>query len=360
MKMRNKSKYIIINGDKHPVQEINGILKLYGQKYLSLFKDSNSLEKYDKVPINSCNGRKTTEIEIPNNLKHLTQIEIKYTNLTSVNSIVGLNKLKKLEDLVLGNNRISTMKGIEQLTGLIGLDFGKTKMIGLDEYAASQNVELQNNTISKIEGLENLTRLTTLGLDGNRIVEMTGFENLKKLEGLNLSENKIKEIQGLENLKNLKALVLDNNKIKEIKGLDNLTNLERLYLSHNQITEIKGLENLTKLETLYLSHNQIEEIKNLESFSLSELYLDHNRIQKIENLETHGDLWRADFSSNQIESLDNLRAYPELLKQWARFWDCFILEDNPVQEWAEKEYGKITVFGDPGYIFRDLLRRVVP
>jgi Leucine-rich repeat (LRR) protein len=65
---------------------------------------------------------------------------------------------------------------------------------------------LNENKILKIEGVENLTKLSILDLSDNLVKEITGLSSLVKLEELWLTNNKIELFAELENLRELKSL----------------------------------------------------------------------------------------------------------------------------------------------------------
>ena len=109
-----------------------------------------------------------------------------------------------------------------------------------------------------------LTSLQKLLLSDNKISKIEGLDKLTKLRELYLSDNEITKIEGLDSLTKLKKLDLEFNQITKIEGLDTLVGLQSLNLSYNQITEIGGIKKLTKLRKLDLGYNQIETIQDLD------------------------------------------------------------------------------------------------
>jgi uncharacterized membrane protein len=109
--------------------------------------------------------------------------------------------------------------------------------------------------------------LFNLNLSNNKITEIKGLENLKNLRFLRLSNNLIEEIKGLDSQKSLMTLYLNGNSIEEIQGLDHLRNLNALYLAGNNITEVKGIETLHNLKRVdigaasKLSKEQLQKLK---------------------------------------------------------------------------------------------------
>ena len=140
---------------------------------------------------------------------------------------------------------------------------------------------LNDNKLTDVKGLENLTQLTRLDLDDNKLTEVPKeLEKLTKLKTLFLSRNQLTSVKDLEKPRQLEVLRLDGNKLTDVKGLEKLTQLQFLSLASNQLTDsdVKGLEKLTQLTYLGLDRNQLTEIPNgLEKLTqLKELRLQDN------------------------------------------------------------------------------------
>jgi Leucine-rich repeat (LRR) protein len=210
-----------------------------------------------------------------------------------------------MTELYINNNNINDFYNCNYLsiTSLI-IEASQNINLLLDKLYKFTNIKelkLRNNKITEIKGLDNLVNLQVLNLSNNQITELKGLQNLVCLQKLHLSNNQITEIKGLHNLTDLKELRLDNNHIKEIKGLDNLVNLRKLILSINKITEIKGLNTLTCLQELQLNYNQITEIKGLHNLvKLQVLNLENNLITEIKGLDKLINLQILDLNDNKI------------------------------------------------------------
>ena len=104
-----------------------------------------------------------------------------------------------------------------------------------------------------------LTNLKYLLLDNNQLTTLKGIENLTNLEYLYLDNNELTSLpEGISNLTNLVWLDLEDNKLTNLEGIENLTNLKRLDLHNNNITNLpEGIDKLTNLKELYLYNNPI-------------------------------------------------------------------------------------------------------
>jgi hypothetical protein len=114
------------------------------------------------------------------------------------------------------------------------------RLIGiiLDSKANLKNKMIEK--IEDIKGLEeNSETIEELDLGHNRITEIKGLENLKSLKKLNLRDNYIERIDGLEELNNLEFLDLSGNiNIKHIpENLNKLQNLKTVKLTGCRISK---------------------------------------------------------------------------------------------------------------------------
>ena len=239
-----------------------------------------------------------------------------------------LYKFTNLEILILYDNKITEIHGLDNLVNLQQLNLYNNQITEIKElhiFASLQVLHLHENYITEIKGLDNLVNLDELRLCHNQITEIKGLDNLVNLQKIYLSYNQITEIKGLKNLVNLQILKLSYNKITEIKGLDNLVNLQSLNLSYNKITEIKGLNTLASLKELNLSYNQIKEIKGLNTLaSLKELNLSYNKIKEIKGLNTLASLQKLVLCCNQIKEIKGLNTLASL--------QILILSNNEITE----------------------------
>lgn len=182
-------------------------------------------------------------------------------NNLKYNGIRGLEKLKKLKFLDLGDcniQDIDPLKNLENLTELW----------------------LDSNQINTIEALSKLTNLRVLHLNKNQIENITPIAGLSQLSEIDLGNNKIQDIQVLSRLTGLTEVVLKNNNISDLRSLYALSNLKHLNISDNSIDVIYPLSRLTKLEHLDAGGNKIDNIILLRDLpKLKSVVLDGNPIQ---------------------------------------------------------------------------------
>ena len=116
---------------------------------------------------------------------------------------------------------------------------------------------LTNNKLTEVpKGLEKLTKLTNLLLSDNKLTDVEGLEKLTKLTSLALNRNQLTDVKGLEKLTKLTGLALNDNQLTDVKGLEKLTQSKELFLAYNYLTDVKDLEKLNQLKNLYLRGNR--------------------------------------------------------------------------------------------------------
>jgi protein phosphatase 1 regulatory subunit 7 len=160
----------------------------------------------------------------------------------------------------------------------------------LDTLVNLKKLYLSANKIKKIQGLDNLRALECLDMGDNRIRKIENLETLDSLKELHLAKNKIQVIENIGHLKKVYMLTLQANFIVEITGLEELTGLEQLYFQQNKIKKISGIDTLSKLEILDLAINEIETIEGLEVMgdTIDELWMNNNKISDWASIEYMG------------------------------------------------------------------------
>jgi Leucine-rich repeat (LRR) protein len=234
-----------------------------------------------------------------------------------INKIEGIDNLVNLRELNLSKNYINKIEGIDNLVNLrqLNLSHNQINKIEVSNLVDLQILNLSNNQLNKIEGLDNLVNLQILNLSHNQINKIEGLDNLVNLRQLNLSITKINKIEGLGNLVNLRQLNLSMNQINKIEGLGNLVNLQKLILGVNEINKIEGLDNLVDLQILDLYGNRINKIEGLDNLvDLQELNLESNQINKIEGLDNLVNLRQLNLSNNRINKIEGLNNLVNLQK----------------------------------------------
>ena len=189
------------------------------------------------------------------------------------------------------DNKITSAKGIEKLTGLTSLELNSNQLTSIDLSANTNlaNVSLYSNQLTSIN-LSNDSASTDLNLNNNQITDID-LSNNTALTTLYLTHNQLTSID-LSNNISLQGLYLDNNNITSL-DLSNNALLSHLYLLKMDLSEVvlnsnlynlilgvisqdlSAFKNITSIKQLTLSKSSIgnlelENFKQLERFDIKD------------------------------------------------------------------------------------------
>lgn len=133
--------------------------------------------------------------------------------------------------------------------------------------------------------METLTGLEQLWLGQNKITALTGLSTLSKLRTLSIQANRITSLEGLEALPQLEEFYISDNLLTSLEPLSSNPNLVILDVQNNPITSTKGVGHLKKLENFWASGCKLESFEDIEKElrdkgELSEVYFEGNPLQK--------------------------------------------------------------------------------
>ena len=234
-----------------------------------------------------------------------------------------VGELRAITSLDLSDSGLSSLEGIEYLTGLTYLDLSDnnlTSLKQLEDNTALRYLNVSGNRLTDLYSLSDsnglFPDLEELDVSDNRLTDMTGAIVCTNLVTLDVSGNRLTEVgAGLNLLGDLTSLDLSDNQLKTV-DVSLPGSLTSLSISGNQLSgDLSFLSGLTGLTYLDLSGNAITSVSSLPlSSSLKDLYLNNNQ------LTTLGDLVgltnaRVDVSRNDIDTYKSAeQQYSEALR----------------------------------------------
>ena len=267
-------------------------------------------------------------------VQHIAELQVLNAQDQGIKELSGLEYATSLTELRLGENPITDISPLAQLTqlsllrlndiwGIIDisplahltqlnwLDLDRNLIVDIRPLAGLTgltSLDIRYNQIENLRSLANLTHLTALHLGGNPIEDIGPLANLTQLTFLRLNDNPLLEnIGSLANLAQLRVVYLDRNAIVDISPLAGLTALTSLDIRYNQIENLGPLANLTQLTRLLLNNNKIVDISPLAHLTqLTELSLGGNQIEDISPLENLTQLTRLLLNNNRITDVNPL------------------------------------------------------
>lgn len=260
------------------------------------------------------------------NLRHLDLRRNKISEISSLN-------LCMLEDLLLGNNYITTMNStiLKNATNIKSFDLSKNRIKYLNVSILSNlnDIDLSFNNLTKISAnlFDKLYYIKWIDVSNNDLttIENYSFNSLQMLHELNLSHNHIYELtnSSLVGLRLLNTLDLHHNELNVINQefLSPIYNLKNLNLAQNKLREftVSTFYKTMYLESLNVSYNNLESLhsdvlKNL--INLKYLDLQSNLLKRfdyrvilnylplLQNIDVNMNLFSCEFLTEMLTYLD--------------------------------------------------------
>ena len=236
---------------------------------------------------------KSNDLSFVSNLANLTSLRVINTTI-SEDSVSAIGKLPMLKELTLSGCGLSTIAGLNGVSGLNYLD-------------------LSNNTLRNIEPLSAMSALTEVDLSHNALVTVAPLSGAKVITKLDVSHNSLSSTSSFASLVSLTELSIANNTLADLSGMGNLNALTHLDLSNNQLTAVAELSACTHLIRLNISSNLLTDISPLVAVnSIEDLNFSHNQVTQIPQWDKACALVRIDGSHNMLTGVDSLSGLTNL------------------------------------------------
>jgi len=204
----------------------------------------------------------------------------------------------KIHSVRCGENGVVAWRGLIECPGDFFCRDGKCTIF------EDENLELavkRGGTLYP-ERLERIPRLTALG---SEITSLAGIEHLTGLDSVFLGRNQIRYIEELAGLRKMKQLLLHNNLIDDLSALQELVALESLVVGGNQIDDISHLSGLSKLQRLNIGGNPIDTLSAITRMgSLRTISVQRTNIDDLSPLFELVDYQKRETGSVNLESVD--------------------------------------------------------
>ncbi|SBS89454.1 leucine-rich repeat protein (LRR5), partial [Plasmodium malariae] len=186
------------------------------ESYLKLIKFSNNVEQKnnEEIEILEVCMEKSINLNIFESFVNIKELYLVKNNITD---ITPLFKCTKLTVLFLQINKIRSILGIEKLRRLEKLSLFNNELteqfIKIDENKNLEYIDLSDNNIENIDFFLNTKSFTHINLANNNIKSIHSLKNNFNLHYLNISGNKFEkfeDVEALHYLKNIKELYLSS------------------------------------------------------------------------------------------------------------------------------------------------------
>jgi internalin A len=174
----------------------------------------------------------------------IKRINLENNNLSDVSALAGLPKLTRLE---LRQNRINAAFGRAsyfcklKYLDLSGNYISSLSVLALGTCPNLQTLILCENFLTRLDGINQLKSLRVLKADKNKLsrIDANTFDDCKSLRVLSMRKNAFRTLKHLTKLVYVRELHLDENRVddlEEISWLACLTRLRILSLARNKIS----------------------------------------------------------------------------------------------------------------------------
>ena len=120
----------------------------------------------------------------------------------------------------------------------------------LENFQCLKVLSLDGNSLDTLDGIEALRRLEVLSAAGNSLTSCSGLSQLQCLRELDLSGNNISSIDGVGELGNLEVLKLSDNAVESLERMKSLTSLRKLDIQGNDLAILEEFCSLSQLGNL--------------------------------------------------------------------------------------------------------------
>ena len=203
-------------------------------------------------------------------------------------------------------------------------DFPKLRSLDISGIAAWQQLpqlpegvtqlDISHSGISSLEGVQRLSGLSRLAAADTPVTDLTPLATCQQLERVDISDTAVTDLTPLESCGKLQLLKADETPLTTLQGLETCIELRCISLKNAQLTDISGLRNTTLLEYVQFSGNRLEDVSVLTGSkdTLERLYLDGLGMESLDWLRGAAALRYLSVNDNRLETLDFLEESPAL------------------------------------------------
>lgn len=175
-------------------------------------------------------------------------------------------------------------------------------------------LDISRSGISSLEGVQRLSGLSRLAAADTPVTDLTPLAICQQLERADISDTAVTDLTPLESCGKLQLLKADETPLTTLQGLETCIELRCISLKNARLTDIGGLRNTTLLEDVQLSGNRLEDVSALAGSkdTLERLYLDGLGMESLDWLRGAAALRYLSVNDNRLETLDFLEESPAL------------------------------------------------
>ncbi|KAG5952463.1 hypothetical protein E4U53_000805 [Claviceps sorghi] len=234
-------------------------------RLITLDASANKLSHLEGIPST------VRELKVSHNLltelsswDHLMNLQYVDVSDNEVTSLSALKNLVHLRSLKADNNQLTSLDGLDSHDGLLSIRARCNKIVELDfattRFKRLQDLDLSDNQISSVRNLDHLPELARLKLAKNRMMELPAVECMSWLKHLDVSDNEL-TVLDTSGFPNLHSVHADRNLIHQVCGVERTRRLDSLSLreQRGQVPlDLAFLASACEVRKLFLSGNLLQ------------------------------------------------------------------------------------------------------
>ncbi|KAG5983300.1 hypothetical protein E4U55_000284 [Claviceps digitariae] len=261
-----------------------------------------------------------TELSSWDHLMNLQYVDISENEVTSLSALKNLVHLRNLKA---DNNQLTSLAGLDSHDGLLSIRARGNKIAKLDfattRFKRLQDLDLGDNQISSVENLDHLPELARLKLCKNRMTDLPAVKCMSWLRHLDVSDNEL-TVLDTSGFPNLHSIHADRNLIHQVCGFERTRRLDCLSLreQRGQVPlDLEFLASAYEVRKLFLSGNLLQNFDpQVDFLNLQLLELANCGLQSLPERmgQIMPNLRMLNVNLNAISSLAPLQFIPRLKK----------------------------------------------
>ena len=242
-------------------------LRLGGKKLGSLHALNEFCARLDSLDVSNNEIRNLTGV--PSTVRQLKVSDNQLSSLTAWSHLINLQYVDVSGN---GLTSLSAFAGLVHLRSLKVDDNCIKSLDGIKFHDSLQQLRARGNEIEEVDFTESgLTRLTELDLKRNRITRVKGLEQIPCLSSVNLDCNQLTELEVKEEMPTLRYLRLDDNLLERL-DVRMLPRLRLLHADRNRLARVDGFSRARKVDSLSLREQRNPQQPLDVSYVLSRVY----------------------------------------------------------------------------------------
>lgn len=191
-------------------------------------------------------------------LQNLVLLETLYASGNLITDITPLSGMVCLRELDLQDNRLTDITPLQTCSGLEVLNISSNYSIN----AATGNEQ----GISSIGCVAFMPELRTLLVNDNVLLTLEGIETLTKLVYLDVTQNYLMTLSPLATCTALQTVIAQNNNLLDLVGLEGHPSIEVLDVRTNRLHYVPEILTMPALQTFEYLGNQILDYAPIDQF----------------------------------------------------------------------------------------------